>query len=1490
MAKTKGRLRLARRAALAIVAIAALGSCPASAHQLRLYEWSGKTFTGSDSTAGPFSAQLGPISIDQATGRLYVIDEALSTDKTIAHDWVSQFDAAGKAVPFPGLGGASSIDTGAAFLPSGTGLPDFDVAFDNSPRHAGLYVLGSQDGALRAYSSAGLPRPDFPVSTNGGEALAVDPAGFPRVDGDRYDPVSGQFVDNGGIPVLGDVDALAFDSAGNAYVSRAGFFTGLGPGVYKYDAKGNFLLQLAHGSITALAVDPSDDHVFALEGGRVTEYAPQGTPIASFANGASGGFHGIGPDVQGITVDGATHDVYLANHISGGVDPGRIEIFSPGPPITVPDVATAAAVPEPTEATLHGTVNADDGEELPGLETTDCRFEWGKTTAYSEGSVSCAEGKAFAGAADHPVSATVGGLSLGTTYHFRLAAKNGNGTYSYGADRSFQAQGPPSSPAAFVSDVNTDGARLNASIDPNGGDTSYRFEYASLPEFEANGFAGAESAPLLGAPAGGNLGIQDVSQVITGLEPDTAYVYRVVATNANASATSATHSFKTFPTNPTSDPCVNAHVRQQTEAALLLDCRAYELVSAANAGGYDVESDLAAGQAPLPAYPAASDRLLYSLHFGVVPGIAGSPTNHGRDPYLAHRGAEGWSTEYVGLPADGMAQAGPFGSPLLAADPTLHVFAFGGAGICNPCFADGSTNIPLRQPGGAIVKGMAGAFEPVANPEGRIADPFSGDGTHFVFGSRQPFEPGAEEGVLSIYERDLVSGITRVVSTLPEGEPIGDEVSELALSSDGSRVLLGSRTAVDGAGNEYAHPYMHIDGVGSVDLTPNAGEGVLFDGMSADGHRVLLTSHEQLVEADSDHSADVYEANVDAAGALSLRLVSTDSEGEPRNDDSCRPPGTVDNAAWNSATATSTGPDCGALAFAGGAGVAPDGDLYFLSPERLDGERGVKNQPNLYYVKAGASPRFVSLVDSSLSRPAKPAASHPTVNAKFALGFGGATGVAVDAGGSVYVLDAKNNAVRKFKPSGEADNFTAGGNAGTNKLTGKDAPTGTFSEEAASPTQIAVDRDNGYLYVPDLKHNVVDRFTTAGTYLSQLSVSQPVAVAVAPSSGNVYVASGTGGVQVFTAAGAPVSGLPINATSLAVDRAGTIYATHEGAAKSYDALGSPTGQLVASGASGVAVDISGEYPYDGDVYVDEENQIAVFDSAGSPLTTFGGDVLTASTGLAVAANHHVYAPPIATRLAEFGFADPPYPEIEDPAVLHAIGQSASRDPADFQVAPDGRFAVFSTRLPLSGYENDAHSEIYRYDAEGDKLDCVSCIPSGAITSSDTSLSSYGLNLSDDGRVFFTSGEPLVLRDTNARKDAYEWEAGTVDLISTGASPADSGLLTVSADGRDAFFFTRQVLVPSDQNGGQMKIYDARAEGGFPFLPARLPCAASDECHGRGTAPPEPSPINTITGAGTRLAAPAKTTCRRGYQKRHGRCTKTTKKPKRHRHGTGGKRR
>ncbi len=161
--------------------------------------------------------------------------------------------------------------------------------------------------------------------------------------------------------------------------------------------------------------------------------------------------------------------------------------------------------------------------------------------------------------------------------------------------------------------------------------------------------------------------------------------------------------------------------------------------------------------------------------------------------------------------------------------------------------------------------------------------------------------------------------------------------------------------------------------------------------------------------------------------------------------------------------------------------------------------------------------------------------------------------------------------------------------------------------------------------------------------------------------------------------------------------------------------------------------------------------------------------------------------------------------------------------------------------------------------------------------------SSGLNLTNDGRVFFTTVEPLVLRDTNNRLDVYEWEEGELQLVSTGISNFDAGLLGVSPDGVNAFFFTRETLAPQDKNGETMKIYDARDGGGFlRFRPLPL-CAAKDECHGPGTVPAPPPQIGTFKGNGGNVK---RVKCKKPKVKRNGKCVKKPKKKKKGKRSNG----
>jgi hypothetical protein len=174
--------------------------------------------------------------------------------------------------------------------------------------------------------------------------------------------------------------------------------------------------------------------------------------------------------------------------------------------------------------------------------------------------------------------------------------------------------------------------------------------------------------------------------------------------------------------------------------------------------------------------------------------------------------------------------------------------------------------------------------------------------------------------------------------------------------------------------------------------------------------------------------------------------------------------------------------------------------------------------------------------------------------------------------------------------------------------------------------------------------------------------------------------------------------------------------------------------------------------------------------------------------------------------------------------------------------PDGAILVFESRARLTSYDNDGHTEIYRYDDTDETVTCISC-NSGAEAQGDARLQQIEVvetaiihNVSDDGsRVFFETPEALVEEDTNEGNDIYEWEEeGGIPvppkLISSGkthefSSPevtkespwnGFNNLLSVTPDGSDVFFLTHEAgaLAPGAGENGTQTVYDARVDGGF----------------------------------------------------------------------------
>jgi hypothetical protein len=198
-----------------------------------------------------------------------------------------------------------------------------------------------------------------------------------------------------------------------------------------------------------------------------------------------------------------------------------------------------------------------------------------------------------------------------------------------------------------------------------------------------------------------------------------------------------------------------------------------------------------------------------------------------------------------------------------------------------------------------------------------------------------------------------------------------------------------------------------------------------------------------------------------------------------------------------------------------------------------------------------------------------------------------------------------------------------------------------------------------------------------------------------------------------------------------------------------------------------------------------------------------------------------------------------------------------------QVTPDGSHMAFVTTSRIGSYNNAGHTEMYTYLPESGKITCASCRPDGQPPTGEVLGSQNGLFQTDNGRVFFSTSDGLVARDTNSAEDEYEYTEGRPQLISSGigtsfkgnhfsgfnGTQTAPGVVSVSANGTDVYFAGTETLVTQDHNGSAIKIYDARTGGGYPAETTPEKCEAADECHGPGVEPPALPPDRTSSYLG-----------------------------------------
>jgi alpha-tubulin suppressor-like RCC1 family protein len=102
------------------------------------------------------------------------------------------------------------------------------------------------------------------------------------------------------------------------------------------------------------------------------------------------------------------------------------------------------------------------------------------------------------------------------------------------------ADAPALVAARSATAVTGSAATLNGTLDAQGLETTYHFEYGTSTSY-------GTSVPVPDASAGSGVGEKEVSQAITGLRPDTTYHYRLHASNSAGASDGEDRAFKTAP-------------------------------------------------------------------------------------------------------------------------------------------------------------------------------------------------------------------------------------------------------------------------------------------------------------------------------------------------------------------------------------------------------------------------------------------------------------------------------------------------------------------------------------------------------------------------------------------------------------------------------------------------------------------------------------------------------------------------------------------------------------------------------------------------------------------------------------------------------------------------------------------------------------------------------------------------------------------------------
>jgi hypothetical protein len=602
------------------------------------------------------------------------------------------------------------------------------------------------------------------------------------------------------IPGGGWTSSVAVDGAGDVYAISPEL-----TGVDKYSPSGELLETLDGEGVPHAAVLDAAGDVFVADdkngGHSLRKYDASGALLEVFAEGEGEVF-----GIQGLAIGEQVGRLYLPSE-DRRFDPPPTRVFVVGVPHGALVEGESVSEVLAGSATVQASINPEGHE-------TSYRVEYGTTTAY--GSVAPVPDASLTGDFEfHATSVQLSGLSLHTTYHYRIVASSEceeNTTCTTEApDQTFETKAAVLIDGESVSDVSATSATLRAEINPLGIPTTYEFRYGP------SAACGGECvAPVPAGSVGSGKSDVTVTQHVQNLTAGSTYHYRVIASNTLGTVEGEPRPFTT----------------QTGGGVVLPDGRRWELVSPANKQGSVLITDnqgedilQAAGdghamtylaRAPTEANPQGFQNAMQVLSLRTTEGWRSQDIEI---PHLQDTGVGGFGNgqEYRLFSTDlSLAALQPFGGfePALSAEAsgqTAYLRTdFQANGFCaGSCYRPlvtgkpGFANVPEGTP---LEEGECAAAHTQANI---LCGPqFSGataDFAHVIVNSPVALTPaGLElpEGGEGLYEWS--AGVLKLVSVLPGGSvgvrgTLGDITQgkfhgrgARAVAADGSRVVWAS--------------------------------------------------------------------------------------------------------------------------------------------------------------------------------------------------------------------------------------------------------------------------------------------------------------------------------------------------------------------------------------------------------------------------------------------------------------------------------------------------------------------------------------------------------------------------------------------------------------------------------------------------------------------------------------------------------------------------